>query len=447
MTESLDPVAPCTAAGPVEARSADATGFRRIAEATLELRRSCNVASRREPISIICVFSNPEVRRQCLDRSIEAHRDEATVEYLPIDNVNGAFATAGAALNHGASLATYDHLAFVHQDVYLHSLRALAGAAGVLADDDGIGLLGAIGVGSAGELVGRVRDRVVLAGKPAKRPRDVDSLDELLFMIPRRLVERERLSEAPELAWHAYAVEYGLRARSLGLRVCAVDIPLTHNSLTMNVDGLDIAYASVAASYPNALPVRTPSGTIAASGPTLPKTSILRSQRWRYRWLRESGPAHAARRAAGGAPCVLSDIRFDIDEVMAGHPDSPLCVVNLVHEPGFADESPGPVELERHGRRITFTSRRLPEVADTIAAQSPSTSVLVTNLQIGDLRTLAPQLRREPRLLGFRREAGYWMLLGAAATAVPEQWRLPKSSPLGMAALPKTEQVATPCGL
>ena len=86
-----------------------------------------------------------------------------------------------------------------------------------------------------------MRDRVVLLGETAREPTDVDSLDELLFMVPRRLVQREPVSESPELAWHAYAVEYGLRARSLGLRVCAVDIPLTHNSLTMNLDRLDVA--------------------------------------------------------------------------------------------------------------------------------------------------------------------------------------------------------------
>jgi hypothetical protein len=76
-------------------------------------------ASRREPVSIICVFNDPEVRQRRLDRSIEEHRDEASLEYLPIDNVDGSFATAGAALNHGASLARHEHLAFVlrHHEV------------------------------------------------------------------------------------------------------------------------------------------------------------------------------------------------------------------------------------------------------------------------------------------------------------------------------------------
>ena len=39
------------------------------------------MAIQRVPISIICVFNDPGVRRRCLDRSIDEHRDEATVEY------------------------------------------------------------------------------------------------------------------------------------------------------------------------------------------------------------------------------------------------------------------------------------------------------------------------------------------------------------------------------
>jgi Glycosyltransferase like family len=381
------------------------------------------------------VFNDPEVRRRCLDRSLEDHRDEANVEYLPVDNVDGSFASAGAALNHGASLASRDYLVFVHQDVYLHSLRALEEAAGLLADDERIGLVGASGITSTGDLAGRIRDRVVLTGEPARRPTDVDSLDEVLFVVPRRLIEREPLAELPELAWHAYAVEYGVRARALGLRVCAVDIPLTHNSLTVNLAKLNAAYASVAARYPEALPVRATCGTITARSEARPRRRFLASYRWRYRWLRESLAVHAARRAAGGGSCVLGDIRQDVDEVMDTDADSPLLVMNLDPECGFADERPGPLDLTRRGRSIMLTSGGMGELADTVGAWSPGASLLLTNLRLADLKLLAAELPRASRLLGFRREIGYWMLIGAAATAVPRQWRLPNARPLGMPAL------------
>jgi len=331
-------------------------------------------------------------------------------------------------------VAKHDYFVFAHQDVYLHSLRALEEAAGRLADDESIGLLGAFGVDSAGELVGLVRDRVVLLGERASEPRDVDSLDELLFIIPRRVFERAPLSEAPELAWHAYAAEYGLRMRSLGLRVCACDIPLTHNSLTVNLERLEEAHRSLAECYPDALPVRTPCGTIAPRARPLPSSGFFAPHRWRYRWLRESVVAHAARRATGGR-CVLSDIRFDIDELIASLPDSPLMVVNLDRDAEFGEAQPGPIELVRRDRKIMITSRRMPEVIDTLTAWLPRMPVLVTNLRIAEVRSLAPRLPRTPQVVGFRKEVGCWMLLGGTIETVPEQWRFPKAKPLGMPAI------------
>jgi Glycosyltransferase like family len=393
------------------------------------------VASRREPISIICVFSDAEVRRLCLDRSIDEHRREADVEYLPIDNTDGSFPTAGAALNHGAALATNDYLVFVHQDVYLHSVRRLERAAGMLADDPGIGVLGASGITADGELVGRIRDRVILLGRQASRPYDVDSLDELLFMAPRSLITREPLSEAPELAWHAYAVEYGLRARSLGLRVCGLDLAVTHNSLTTNLDRLDVAYAAVAARHPRSLPVRATCGTIGGNRGAHRGRRALTAHRWRYRWIRESLAAYAGRWATGTEACVLGDIRVDIDELMAAEAGRPLTVVNVdaTVEPG--SERPAPVELVRDGRQFVFSFQTPSQAAETIATWDRAAPLLLTNLELADLRSLALHRPSAPRLLGFRREVGYWLLIGAAGKAVPRNWRSPKARPLGMPAI------------
>jgi hypothetical protein len=97
-------------------------------------------------ISIICVYNNLAVREQCLDRSIEALSSESDdVEYIPIDNVNSSYGSAGAALNHGVSLANNDVMVFVHQDVYLHSLLALKKAATRMQSEN-FGIIGSIGV-------------------------------------------------------------------------------------------------------------------------------------------------------------------------------------------------------------------------------------------------------------------------------------------------------------
>lgn len=177
-------------------------------------------------ISIICVFNNLSVRRNCLDRSIEAYTGPASIDFIPIDNTAHTFKTAGAALNHGASRARHDVVVFVHQDVYFHSIDELVRAASFLTHDDW-GLLGANGVTSLGRSAGRLRDRVQLIGSSAPAPVEVDSLDEVLFMVRRDRVLEYPLTEDNDLAWHAYAVEYGIRMRAQGLRVGAVNLAVT----------------------------------------------------------------------------------------------------------------------------------------------------------------------------------------------------------------------------
>ena len=328
----------------------------------------------------------------------------------------------------------HDYLVFVHQDVYLHSLRALEEAAGRLADDASIGLLGAFGIASSGSAVGRIRDRVLLLGEPAREPVDVDSLDELLFIIPRELVLREPLAEAAELAWHAYAVEYGLRVRSLGLRVCAVDIPLTHNSLTTNLARLDEAYEAVASRYPDAMPVQASVRDRRRGRRTRRRVGILDAHRWRYRWLRESLKVHVAARGGIRSRCVLSDIRFDVDEVLASASGAGLRVVNVDHGPESAHRR-DEVEL----CATDAGSRSLPAGCPTSSRSSrccrASTSVLLTNLTSSDVRLLFRRLPRGGRLLGFRGAIGFWMLLGPAAEAVPQRWQAREHVPALMPAL------------
>jgi len=389
------------------------------------------MAERREPVSVICVFSDAAVRKRCLDRSLEAQRDQGEVEFVPVDNTDGAFATAGEALNHGASLAGREYLAFVHQDVYLHSIPALERAAAALADDPGIGILGAAGITGRGEIIGRIRDRVILSGKSATRPYDVDSVDEVLFMTSRKTLGRMPFSESPELGWHAYAVELGLRASSHGLRVCAIDIPLTHNSLNVNVDRLDAAYAHLAALYPDAMPLRATCGTISPPTPIPPAAAaVYNRHKWRYRWLRESLAARAGRSAARADRCVLADIRLDIDDVISQDGVAPILVVNIDSESDFAGQHPGPLDLVRGREPIVVAATPMAGLSEFLSGTDRSESILLTNLDLSGLREVESSLPPGPRLLGFRQEIGYWLLLGPAGATPPWQtWRTPQATP------------------
>jgi len=381
-------------------------------------------------LSIVCVYNNPAVRAQCLDRSITLLRDDTPdVEYLPVDNVNGTYPSAGAALNHGVSLARNDFVVFVHQDVFLHSLTALKEAAAAM-QSGGFGLLGAVGIRPDGRITGRVRDRVVLLGDRAVRPAEVDSVDEVLFMAPRSQLLREPLTESGDMAWHAYGVEYGLRVRKLGLRTGVADMPLTHNSLSTNVDRLDVAHQAVAAGYPDLLPVRTTCGVISV------KTGgrvWLPAHRWRYRWLRESLTIQRAQPAPSGpslTSVVLADIREDVDRVISRSPGRRLDILNVCAG-DFADSSPRPLELTRGDGTISVAARSVKEAESALADFEPGSRLLLTNLSRTDLATLTPWLPAAPRVLGLHTGIGLWLLLGVPAAELPEEWKAQRATPLG----------------
>lgn len=378
------------------------------------------------------MFNDTRVREQCLDSSIERYRSEVDdLDYVLVDNRDEAFQSAGAAFNFGASAARHDHLVFAHQDVVLHSLTALERAAAILDADHGIGLAGASGVERGGRLVGRVRDRGVLIGERANGPVDVDAIDEVLFIVPRRVFDRDRISEAPRFAWHAYAAEYGLRLRRSGLRVCAVDVPLTHNSLSLNTEDLEAAHAALARAYPDALPVRTPSGPVTLRVPARRRCELISRRAWRLRWLSESVAAHVGRRTLGGARCVLGDIRWCIDDMLAAGAH-PMLLVNLDRERTFVDDRQDPLVLKRLEHELHVTSGGRESAIASIRTAPAGTNVLLSGLGVRDLRALAPHLQNTSPLLGFRREIGYWLLIGPNVEQVAARLRSTRSTPCGM---------------
>lgn len=393
-----------------------------------------DMSTPRIPVSIVCVAGDAAVRERNLDRSIADHLHEAPdTEYLPLDNSTGAFASAGQAFNHGAQVARHDFVVFVHQDVYLHSLRALEEVAAALAARPDIGLHGSAGIAPDGRIVGCMRDRVVVLGERVDEPTDVDSLDEVLFMAPREAILREPVTEAPDLEWHAYAVEYGLRVRSQGKRVTAGGIPLTHNSLDLLAvnSRLPDAHRALARMYPSLLPVRTTCGVISDRAPR--RLGPLHAHRWRYRWLRDSLVAHSARRALGGGPVVLSDIRHDIDRAMGGSAGV-LQMVNLEKDPAAAsDPQSARVDLVRGNRDVSIASMSLEEL-DGALARRRGRPLLITNLSVADLRRLRDRLPARERVAGYNGSIGCWVLLGEpAARWAEEPLGSRRSTPFGMA--------------
>ncbi|NMR21441.1 glycosyltransferase [Cellulomonas fimi] len=370
---------------------------------------------RRTPVSIVCVFNDLDVRTSCLDRSIEAGlADAPNTEYIPVDNRTGRFSSAGAALNDGARRARRDVVVFVHQDVYLHSLVALETAAAALQDEPDVGLVGAVGITSSGSVAGIVRDRVVLIGEPSSRSAQIDSVDEVLFMVERECMLDEPLTEHPDLAWHAYAVEYGARLRSKGLRVATRDVVLTHNSLTTNLSRLAEAHDLVADVYPHLLPIRTTCGVIRARRDRGRWRSAARRRHGVAVWLEESLAAARLARHAGlrTVDVVLGDIRLTIDDALRTLGVPAIDIVNL----DASASGTGAWTVDSLSRRDRDVSARIADLDDAVRMVGGvriDRALLVSGVDAHAMSRLAPALRGTPHVVGLARDTGAWVLCHA----------------------------------
>jgi glycosyl transferase family 2 len=385
-------------------------------------------APERAGVSIICVYNDPDVRRDCLDRSVNLAADPGTVEYIPIDNTGGAFASAGAALNAGIRKARHQVMVLVHQDIYLHSIDRILEVATMLLADRQWGLFGAIGVPARGPHIGRVRDRVQLMGQSSPSPSEVVNLDEVLIMGRRDVLRQNPLSEDERLAWHAYGAELCVRLRSRGFKIGAVNLEITHNSLTTDEykARLNVAHGHLAALYPDQLPISTTCGVVRDPSSWLTKVSgdgFL----WRNTWMLESILAARASRRIG-APAVLSDICFVVD---AFDLQGALEVINLDREHTFAESAGDEVRLHRRAREVYFTAvsdreSLLESVERSIAA---GRAALITDVSLEDLPAIVRAAGRTgPRLVGVCGDS-LWLLL-RAPTQLPRKLQTARATPL-----------------
>jgi len=384
-------------------------------------------------MTIACVYNDAAVRRHCLDRSIEAYDGPVEVEYLPVDNTEHAHTSAGAALNHAVRQASHDVVVLVHQDVYLHDLDRLAACAAAL-EDERWGILGANGVTADHTSVGRLRDRVILIGESAPDPVPVDTLDEVLLIARRDDLLREPLSEEPELAWHAYAVEYSLRVRAAGRLAGAVDTAITHNSMSTNLARLDEAHRHVGDLYPALVPIHTTCGTVDPGARDWGRLPLIRDHAWRRRWLQQSRIA-ARVRSEIGVQVVLADIAHEVD-LLGYSREQPLHLLNADRRGGFAAEAGAAVVLERDGRPVVMSAVAPRHVRDSLRSLGRAEHVLVTGLAVSDLADLGPEVSGRDWLAGVQWDE-VWLVRGQSARQRPAEWSRRPAVPLG-ASLPRS---------
>jgi GT2 family glycosyltransferase len=222
--------------------------------------------------SIISVYNNKHTLSEFLLSGLEQQSFD-DFEKIMVDNRDNEYESAASALNEGAEQATGEYLIFIHQDVKLPE-SYLSEAAHYLKEIDDLGVAGATGVRKTGEC-SAVGMNTIKHGKDKRswergteisKPTEVDTLDELLLIIPQSVFNEEPFSTNLCKGWHLYGVEYCIRMKRAGASVKVLPMSLWHYS-----DGgwrnwkHDITLSRLIRAYPNLSCIHTTGGSWPAS--------------------------------------------------------------------------------------------------------------------------------------------------------------------------------------
>jgi Glycosyltransferase like family len=227
-------------------------------------------------ISIICIYNDERAFSCMLKESVQ--RQISPNELIPVDNTGGTFKSAPEALNYAAGQSHGDYLMFVHQDVILTDKEWLGKTERILNDIPDIGVAGCAGIDDSGKKQGFIKDRYHYWGTPLTASKEVQTLDESVLIIPRKVFESIQFDEENFKGWHCYGADYCLTVSSRGLRNYVIPNQIYHNSPNLNIADLlkeqRILFGKHNAGYKY---IYTTSGTLSRIGLTVgPMIDIIR---------------------------------------------------------------------------------------------------------------------------------------------------------------------------
>jgi hypothetical protein len=188
-------------------------------------------------ISVICVYNDKATLERYLLKSLEQQTEKG--EVILLDNTNGRFSSAAEALNFGGIKGSSKYLMFVHQDVLLPSSDWLFKAECYLDSIPKLGIAGVAGMVEGGRS-NEERGRNVIKhgdppeewnwGHPISTHEPVQTLDELMVIIPKHVFDRHRFDELTCDGWDLYAVDYCLSVKQIGLEAYVIPLSVHHGS-------------------------------------------------------------------------------------------------------------------------------------------------------------------------------------------------------------------------
>ena len=184
--------------------------------------------------SIICVYRDKKILENFLLKSLK--NQTVNYELILIDNTKQCWASAAKALNYGGRQAKEKYLMFVHYDIDLCSNTWLEDAEKIL---DSLPNLGISGIAGARKPIHFWREEIITNikhGSPPKiagdvrlqKPERVQTLDENLVIIPKKVFNNLSFDEKTCDDWHLYAVDYCLSIKKLGFEVYVIPMFAYH---------------------------------------------------------------------------------------------------------------------------------------------------------------------------------------------------------------------------
>ncbi|MGO4961205.1 glycosyltransferase [Jeotgalibaca porci] len=182
-------------------------------------------------ISVICCYSD----KNKLDNMLLKGLEKQSVDFEPVfvDNTNGKFTSAAAALNYGFEQSSGDYLVFIHQDVMIDDSELLRKITGYLDTIKGEVIVGAAGIKEKNGVYSNIthgNEKKVVGKYRLTEPQKVQTLDEVLIAIKRDIFSKLLFDAAVCDNWHLYGVELCLNGARHGIESYVIPLTFHHYS-------------------------------------------------------------------------------------------------------------------------------------------------------------------------------------------------------------------------
>ncbi|MFI5260385.1 MAG: glycosyltransferase [Candidatus Paceibacteria bacterium] len=187
--------------------------------------------------TIVTVYNKRDFLERVLLDSLQ--KQTAEFELIAIDNTTGKYKSAAAAFNAEVKNPKGDYILFVHQDVdFGNDTEWLKNAEREAQKIPEAGVMGVVGVDFNGKFRGYISDCGQKRWERETEAIEVQTVDELLFIIPKKVFSIFKFDEETFDGWHLYGADYCLTAQKNGLKTYVIPAFIYHRSFAANTKDL-----------------------------------------------------------------------------------------------------------------------------------------------------------------------------------------------------------------